>query len=331
MVSHNGSQEPSQVRAGQLPTIPAMPSVSGDDLYRGRPELLLESDLRYSLGWQDRRVGPSFVVTRLGRLGAPKVTQRFPLTEQGWSSAWQALAAVDTDAAAAIGAMLAEKEAGTRAVAALAALDAESVRCLRRVNYRGGSGGLPLAQGQLYDVRFLRDRIMVCPRDSVTAIVEMPFRDVETVEVGGPGQVTMSTGEVLALILGLGLVGAVLGFVLFQFLGLLLGGMLFGLAGALVGAGSTKTETIIRIRDRNCEFYFLHTGVRPDALRIELSEPLTAISNGRAARASGADEPARAASASIPDQLSRLASLLQQGLITRDEFESLKTQLIAQS
>ena len=36
------------------------------------------------------------------------------------------------------------------------------------------------------------------------------------------------------------------------------------------------------------------------------------------------------ASESIPDQVSRLASLLQQGLITREEFEHLKARLIAQ-
>ena len=33
----------------------------------------------------------------------------------------------------------------------------------------------------------------------------------------------------------------------------------------------------------------------------------------------------------IPDQLSKLASLLQQGMITRDEFEHLKAKLIAKS
>jgi len=308
-----------------------MPRVSGDELYRGRPELLLESDLRYSLGWQDRRAGPSFVIARLGRLGAPRVIQRFPFTEQGWSSAWQALAAVDTEAAAAIAAKLAEKEARTRAVAALAALDAESVRCFRRVTYEGGSGGLPLAQGHAYDVRFLRDRIIVCPPDSVAAVVEVPFRDVETLEVDGPGQVSMSTGGVLALILGLGLVGAVLGLVLFGLLGLLLGAVVFGLAGALVGAASTTTQAIVRIREGDSEVYFLRTGKRPDAVRIELSEPLTAISTARAARTSEANESAHTAAASIPDQLSKLASLLQQGLITRDEFEHLKTQLIVKS
>jgi len=331
VVSHNGSQEPMPVSARQSPEIPAMPSVPASELYRGMPVLLLESDLRYSVGWQDRRAGPSFVVVRLGGLGPVKVMQRFPLTEQGWASAWHTLSGLDTRAAAAIARKLAEIAAGRRAVEALAALDAESVCCLRRVTFNGGSSALPLVKSQPYDLRFLRDRIMVCPSSSAAAVVDVPFREVESVEVGGPGQVSKSTGEVLALVLGLGFVGAVLGLIFLGLLGLLLGTVLFGLAGALVSAASTKTETIVCIRYRDGEFYFLYTEKRPDALRIELSEPLTAITNARTAQAGRANEPAEPASASVPDQLSKLASLLQQGLISRGEFERLKTQLIAKA
>jgi hypothetical protein len=49
---------------------------------------------------------------------------------------------------------------------------------------------------------------------------------------------------------------------------------------------------------------------------------------GRAAESSGPLEPA---AASVADQLSKLASLLQQDLITRDEFEHLKAKVIAES
>jgi hypothetical protein len=95
----------------------------------------------------------------------------------------------------------------------------------------------------------------------------------------------------------------------------------------LVGESSNKIESIVRLRGRNAEFYFMNTEKRPDALRIELSEPLRAIGRAGAAKPDAPD--ASAASESVPDQLSKLASLLQQGLITREEFDQLKARLIA--
>src|SRR5262245_34741460 len=314
------------------PPIPAMPGVREADLFRGRPYLLLEAGLRHSLGWQDnRRAGPGFVVARLNRLGPPKVTERFPLTEAGWASAWQALSGRDADAAAAIAATLATREASTRADAALSTLDASSLRHLRWVTFSGGYGGVPLARGRIYDMRFLSDQIVVCRPGSADAIVAVPYSDVETVEVGGPGQVSMSPGTVLAVILALGLLGAVLGLIIHRLVGLLLGAIILGFLGALLCAGQTKIETIVRIRASDLELYFLHTATRPDALRVELSEALRAIATSRVERAGDSRETAEPGSGSISDQLSKLASLLQQDLITRDEFEHLKASLIAKS
>jgi len=306
-----------------------MPSVPRSQLYRGAP-YLLDTDARHSIGWRDnRKGGPSFVVTRLGPLDSIKVKETFPLTEQGWAAAWRALAGADPGAAQAVAATLARRDQGARAAAALADLDAQSLSCLRRVTFTGGSGDLPLAKGQACDLRFLRDRIMVSPPGSPEAIVEVPYRDAETVEIGGTGQDNKLTGELLALILGLALIGAVLGLFVLGLLGLLLGALLFGLIGALAGASSTKTEAIVRIRCRDGELHFLYAGQRPDALRTELSEPLEAVRRARAEPASDTDEPAQLPPGSIPDQLTKLASLLQQGLINRDEFEHLKAKLIA--
>jgi putative oligomerization/nucleic acid binding protein len=107
------------------------------------------------------------------------------------------------------------------------------------------------------------------------------------------------------------------------------GALFFGAIGAAVGASLNKIETIVRIRARDADYYFRHDEERPDALRIELSEPLRAIDNARTARASDQDEPAEPAPESMADELGKLASLLQQGLITRDEFDLLKARLIA--
>jgi hypothetical protein len=327
-VSHDGSHEAAQVRADTPTSIPPMPSARRDQVYRGTPNLLTEAVLRHNIGWQDfRKAGPCFVVTRLGWLGAIRVVERFPLTEQGWESAWRALTNLDPAAAAAIAGRLAKRAASSSEAEALAALDAEALFVLRRVIFNGGSGHSGLAKGQAYDLRFLTDRIMIGPPSSVDAVVEVPYRDVETAEIGGPGQV--GTGNMAALILGLGLLGALLGLLILGLLGLVLGAVVFGLIGAVIGSASTKIETIVRIRAGDAEFYFLNPYKRPDALRIEMSEALRVIDKARTSPA--ADKPAEQAPGSVSDQLSKLASLLQQDLITRDEFEHLKAKLISES
>jgi hypothetical protein len=100
--------------------------------------------------------------------------------------------------------------------------------------------------------------------------------------------------------------------------------------GAMVGSSWTKVETTIRLRGRDAEYYFVNTENRPEVLRVQLSEPLIAIDRAHALEADGQDKPTELAPESVPDQLGRLGSLLQQGLITRDEFELLKARLIAE-
>jgi hypothetical protein len=331
-VSVSGSQGASDAGASLLSSIPAMPRLKPTAVYRGSPRLLLESGNRYSLGWQDHRsAGPSFVVARLSQLGPPKVTERFPLTEEGWASGWRALTEVDAEAATAIAAQLADQEAGRLATAALAALEDEALYRLLNVTFRGGSGGVSLVKGHIYDVRFLADRLQICRPRVAVAVVEVPYPDVEAVEVGGPGLITWSAAEVLALTLGLALVGAVLGYVIHHLLGLSLGAMILGLIGAMVAASATRTETIVRIRRSDAEYNFMHAGMDPDALRTDLSEPFMAIHNARAVRPAGSGPAAARVSESVADQLTKLAALMQDDLITRDEFERLKAKLIPEA
>jgi len=311
-------------------SIPAMPSVEPDQLYRGSPYLLVDYAVHHSIGWQDhRKAGPSLVVVRLGWVGSARVKDRFPLTEQGWESAWRALSSVDPSAAAVIAARLADQAARKGAAAALDALDHTSLCHLRRVTFKGGSGGAPLAKDQSYELRFFGDRTTVSLPRHLDAVLTIPYRDVEAVEVSGPGKVSKPTGELLALILGLGLLGAVLGLVVLGLLGLLLGAVLFGLIGAIAGSASTKIETIVRIRGADSDLYFLNPQKEPDALRIDLSAVLTAIDTAGGAPRADADGSAEPPPVSIPDQLGKLASLLEQGTITRDEFAHLKAKLIA--
>jgi putative oligomerization/nucleic acid binding protein len=326
------SHEATLADAGLSPSIPAMPAVPREELFRGSPYLLMYSDVRHSIGWRDdRKAGPSFVVARIGLLGRITVTERFPLTEQGWADAWQVIAGRDAGAATVIAARLAAREGRGRTSSALAALDAESLCYLRGMTFNGGSGEARLAKETAYDVRFLSDRLMVCPPGVAEPIIEVPYTDVETVEVIGSGQDGNSTGNTLAWMFALGLLGALLGLFILGVAGLLLGAMIFGAVGAAVGANFAKNETTVRIRVKDAELYFLSTAKRADEVRIEMSGGLLAIENAHADHPSGANKPADQAPELVPDRLTQLASLLQQGLITREEFEHLKAKLIAES
>ena len=228
-------------------------------------------------------------------------------------------------------ARLAKLEARRSAARALADLDSRSTGRLLHVPYNGGSGSAQLAKGTFYDVRFLADRVAVYPSRTSRALTELRYADVETVEITGsdrPGR----DSQVALIVLGLALAGALIGLVILGLVGLLLGAVIFGMIGAAIGSAVTRIETTVRIRGRDAELYFLSTEKRPGALRIELSEPLRAIDSGRAALAGEPDDQQDTAPAeSVPDQLSKLAALLQQGLITREEFESLKAGLISKA
>jgi hypothetical protein len=337
VTNHESPQDvpPAAVEPAADPAMPVVPKV---DLYSS-PHLLADSGIRHSLGWQDhRKAGPSFVVARLSRSGQIKVTDRFPLTEVGWTDAWRTFADLDPAAAAVVAQRLAKLAARKDSAAALAALNAKSVRILEYVKFSGGSGATSLTSGRTYDVRFLSDRIMVCQNRSASSVAEMAYPEVEAVEATSTSS-GRSAGEFVVLILVCGLVLALLGLLILGLVGLILGALIGGLIGAAIGSASGISDTTIRIKGGGNEFYFLQPGRRAEAVKIELSEPLRLIENARvttpaeapAATDAMPPDPARASPGSVPDQLTKLASLLQQDLITRAEFEQLKADVIAGS
>src|ERR1700757_2705704 len=71
--------------------VPPMPVVGLSERDSGTPCLLLDA-LNLTIGWHFRRTadgGPLFVILRRRAFGAFKVVASFPLTEDGWSEAWQ--------------------------------------------------------------------------------------------------------------------------------------------------------------------------------------------------------------------------------------------------
>ena len=102
----------------------------------------------------------------------------------------------------------------------------------------------------------------------------------------------------------------------------------FGLIGAALAYSDTKIQTIVRIQAACSELHFLCTTITPDLLRIQLSRPLGAVRDAQASK-----PPIDAGQAgqvgAVTGELSRLASLLEAGLLTREEFDRLKAQLMA--
>ncbi len=192
-------------------------------------------------------------------------------------------------------------------------LDARSLVSLRGVAYLGGY--VPesaIRPGGRYDVRFVEDRLAVYPYCHTEVLAEVPYGQVEDVEIGGPGLVKTGGG--------------------FSGGGFGVGGAIEGMAiAAVLNALTTRTsiKTVVRIQGTSCELFLLHTRLTPEQLRIAMSRPLGAIRSARAAAtAGGIQDAAPAAAPSLVQELTRLADRLEKGLLTREEFDLMKGKLL---
>jgi hypothetical protein len=272
---------------------------------------VLADGTRYSIGWQrwpEKKGGPSFVTVRRSALGTLKIVERYPLTDEGWAQAWLALVKLDSAMAGKILVVLARRAEKDTGFEERRQLDARSLAYLPQVVFIGGylSGG-ELTAGQMYDLRFLQDRLSVFAQGSLMALAEFSYLDIQTVEVAGPGLVKKWSPRQQAMLAAA-----------------------FGYTGALVAYGSTRVKTFVRIQTADSELFFLHTILLPDDLRIHLSRGLGAVRMAQASATSPKDSEKHTVTASLVDELSRLAGLLDSGLLTREEFDQLKAGLIAE-
>ena len=289
--------------------VPAAPVVKPDEIWSGTPNVLVDGS-RYALGWQgwpEKKGSPGFVIARRGSMGTLKVMERYPLTDEGWAKAWQALVKVDPAMTKRIRLVLARRAEEDSGFAERRALDARSLSYVPRVIFIGGySSGTELAAGDTYELRFLEDRLSVFRPGSLQALAEFGYADVQAVEVAGPGLVRKwSPGQQAMLTAA------------------------FGVTGALVGYGSTRIKTFVRVQSADAELFFLDTEMLPEDLRIHISRGLGAVREAQGSAACSGDDYGQPRSASLADELSRLAGLLEKGLLTREEFDQLKARLIA--
>jgi hypothetical protein len=75
--------------------------------------------------------------------------------------------------------------------------------------------------------------------------------------------------------------------------------------------------------------FLLHTKMTPEQLRIEMSRTLGVIRAARADEAAKPSPEARTVSPSPVEELAKLADMLEKGLLTREEFDLMKGDLIS--
>ena len=308
--------------AAQKAGIPAMPVISPSEQVLGGAYPLLDG-VSPTIGWQfqpQAKGGPSFVILRRTGLGSLKVVESFPLTQDGWAHAWQSLVTQNPAAAPKVLATLKAREADAARLrgpvlehSELLELDARSIVSLRELVYLGGHvPESPITAGERCDVRFVEDRLVVFASRRADVLAEVPYSQVEDVEIGGPGLVRSGGG--------------------FGGGGFGLGGAIEGMAiAAVLNAMTTRTSitTVVRIQATDCELFLLHTKLTPDRLRIEMSRTLSVIRAARAGEAAARpSSETRPVSPSPVEELTKLADMLEKGLLTREEFDLMKAKIV---
>jgi hypothetical protein len=281
-----------------LTGVPPAPAHDGD--WATWPELIIY-DKHLSVGWEERpqrRGGPCYLVGRAGPMLGTKVVRRFPATDFGWAEAWHFLVGHDPTLVPQLTKELNDRAAAHRRRTEVAQLDALDHVAIKSATLLGGHlTGVDVPAGKRYDLRFLTDRLLVTQAQDFESLLDVPYSEVQEVEIGGPGlESALFRDPHAGLTMALGIIGEV------------------------IATTDTKIQTVVRVRTAAGELFFLDSTTLPDALRIQLSLPLAAIraGGGTAARA-----------AATVGELRALASMLESGLLTRAEFDMLKSGLLS--
>lgn len=177
-----------------------------------------------------------------------------------------------------------------------------------------------------YDLRFMDDKLAVFNVGTPHLVGELPYGDFTNVQIGGPGETQSinpfvdSAGKIIGTAIRATQVG--------------ISDSFLNVADSLISAGlkaagtRSTTKTILAVRTTDSELFFLYTVTEPGQLRIDLSPVLGRIREVlSSARVDNISEESPDV-ASIIERLGDAAKLLDRGLISREEFDRLKSQLL---
>lgn len=172
-----------------------------------------------------------------------------------------------------------------------------------RAKVLGGSGWM-LQQNDIVALSIIDKTLNLQPQSSGAENISMPFFELTAIEVYGPGSQSTSAGLIGG---GFGLEGAAIGIA----------------AATIINAATTNTttNTFLRLATREAEV-FLHTTVLDLApLRMFLSPAVVQMEASRL--------KSIPCSVTISTEIRQLHQLMQDGLLTENEFQAVKLRLLA--
>jgi len=269
------------------------------------------------IGWDGRSKETRFVTVQRSRFfGMFKVVAHYPLTDEGWSRAWQDFMSLQPDQGTVERTRVALAARAESKVSVLAGreLAARTLAAVPEVIFLGGySPDALLVARQSYDLRFLDDRLSVSQPGQAVPLADLAYAGIRSIEIGGPGLVRSGGGFFGG---GRGVAGAAEGMAI----------------AAMLNAVTTRTriKTIIQIQATDSELFFLNTRTTPQDLRIHLSRCLGAVRNAQAAAQPAVPDSQRTGPGpgTVVDELERLARLHETGMITAEEFARMKARLM---
>lgn len=312
---------------------PAM-AVPGKHRFRRRFTVEIGSVLTLGIV-RSETAGYQYLVGPTG-LGVARRAGLYPMSEDGWRSAWAHFANGDPAAAlryerrltayqlrvAADRQREAQQEVARRAEherqaetarvwAAAAAEKARKLEVLQRSStfatvtactLQAGYGLEPLQIGSQYDLYFAVDRLCVTDSRQADVLVEMVYSDVIVVQLAGPGKVTTGGGFVGG---GFGVKGALEGMAI----------------ASVLNALTTRTNilTLIELQDTKRDLILSNTSVTPDELRLILMPVYAKLRHV---------SDAGHTKASAVEQLQQLSELRSTGILTPEEFENAKRAIL---
>jgi hypothetical protein len=274
--------------------------------------------------------GSGLVVIRFSALGFGKVVSPyFPLTEVGWTGAWEALAAIDPKEFEKLrkrvvrdGAKYAHQRADRER---RREAERNTLVILKDLTFLSGyTPRATLSPQHVYDLRFMADSLQICEAGTPRATVMLDYDSFLNIQTTGPGliQSTSPFVDPVKKFIGSAINSPQLG----------INENIINAADGAISIGlnalgtSRNIRSFLSVQTTDSELSFLNTRTEPEQLRIDLSPAF-----GRIREILGS---ARADSESSPDassiiaQLKDASTLLDRGLITRAEFEWLKSRVL---
>jgi predicted RNA-binding Zn-ribbon protein involved in translation (DUF1610 family) len=189
-----------------------------------------------------------------------------------------------------------------------------------------GLGGLMV--GQTCRLSFGENAIAVIQagKDQGNVIAQIPYAEARTLRIGGRGAVTTTSGG--------GWIGGGFGVK-----GVVEGAMMAGALNALTTNKSTTIETFINLDAGSRALMMLNTLLTPETLNVRLAPAFARIDAAQRSHsevlASKQALTSQGAAVTVPssqpdpiEQLKRLGELRDSGVLTPDEFDAKKTELL---